>query len=57
MKESLNSHGQQVHQYQQNKQSLLISNHWDWRKKPWNVENPGSGLGEPQTYFDIGGIV
>ena len=27
MKESLNSDGQQVHQYQQNEQSLLISNH------------------------------
>ena len=32
MKESLNSHGQQVHQYQQNEQSLLISNHWDWKE-------------------------
>ena len=56
MKESLKSHGQKVHQYQQNEQSLLISNHWDWEKKPWNVGNPGSGLGEPQTYFDIGEI-
>jgi hypothetical protein len=25
-------------------------------KKTWNVGNPGSRLGEPQTYFDIGEI-
>ena len=24
--------------------------------KTWNVGNPGSGLGEPQAYFDNSGI-
>jgi hypothetical protein len=51
-KERLNSHGQQFHQYQQNKQSPLILSHWTWKKPQNNTEydvgNPGPGLGQEQ---------
>ena len=48
-KESLNSDGQQFHQYQQNDQSPLTEH----KKKlltTYDVGNPGSGLGQAYRY-------
>jgi hypothetical protein len=44
MKKSLNSGGQQFHQYQQKEQPPLISNHCTWKRAQHNVGNPGPGL-------------
>jgi len=44
-KESLNSDGQQFHQYQQNKQSPLIVTHWTQKHTmTYDVGNPGLQL-------------
>ena len=44
-KESLNSDGQQSHQYQQNEQPPFISNHWTQKKTmTYDDGNPGPGL-------------
>ena len=53
MKRSLNSDGQQFHQYQQNIQSPLILTHWipnknNNKNKTNEVRNPGLGLGNVQ---------
>ena len=46
-KESLNSDGQQFHQYHQNKQSPLILTHWTHKKetKTYGVGKLDPGLG------------
>ena len=44
-KESLNSDGQQYHQYQQNNQSPLTSTHWtEIQVLTWNRHNNVAGL-------------
>ena len=45
MKRSLNSDGQQFHQYQHNEQSPLIFP----QTTTYDDGNPGSGLGQAQT--------
>ena len=54
-KESLNSDGQQFHQYQQNKQLVLILNHWQTQRQKrlphiniYTDRNPGPCLGQAQ---------
>ena len=46
-KESLNSDGQQFHQYQQNEQSPLILTHWTHKKetKAYGIGNLDPDLG------------
>ena len=45
-KESLNSNGQQFHQYQQKEQSSLTSTNSAQKIRPYDVENPAPGLGQ-----------
>ena len=47
-KESLNSDGQQLHQYQQNQQSPLTWTLWTQKKNTttYEVGNPGPGFGQ-----------
>ena len=48
--ESLNSDGQQFHQYQQNEQSPLTLRQWTQKKTmTYDIGNPGSGLRQEQT--------
>ena len=48
-KESSNTDGQRFQQYQQNEESLLISNPWTKNKTTtYEVGNPGPGLGQAQ---------
>ena len=50
-KESLNSDGQQFHQYQQNEQSpLTFIKCKQKRTKIHDFENPGPGWGQAQNY-------
>ena len=49
-KESLNSDGQQFHQYQQNEHGHLTSTHWSLKKTTtYDIINLGPGLGQAQT--------
>jgi hypothetical protein len=50
-KEILTTDRQQVHQFQQNEQSLLILTHWTHTIKKtmtYNIGNPAPGLGQAQ---------
>ena len=52
-KEYLNSDGQQIHQYQQNKLSPLTSSHWIQKDYDTCVGNPDHGLGQAQTCAEV----
>jgi hypothetical protein len=52
-KEGLNSNSQQYHQYLQNEQSPLTSNHSKWNKKAtYYVGNPGADLWQEEKCSD-----
>jgi len=54
--ESLHNDGQQLHQYQQNEQSLLISNNdhcTKYKIMTYDVRNPGLGLGHAQKCGEV----
>ena len=51
-KESLNSDGQQFHQYHQNKQTPFTFSHWTQKiNMTYDVGNPGPGLGQTQEMW------
>ena len=55
---TLNSDGEQFHQYQQNKQPSLTSNHWTQKRKrtmTYVVGTPGPGLRQTNKMFVLRG--